>query len=80
MLDMPLVRIADSFALMKTGNRIAARMAMIAITTRSSISVKARGVFRIGMDTSISCSIVSVRQLTELLGGWFFGFGVVTWR
>lgn len=32
---------ADSFAWANTGNRIAARIAMIAITTKSSIRVKA---------------------------------------
>ena len=41
---MPLIAVAflaADFAWAKTGNRIAARIAMIAITTRSSMSVKA---------------------------------------
>ena len=42
---LPLLRqavfLAAAFACAKTGNRIAARIAMIAITTRSSISVNA---------------------------------------
>src|SRR5437763_16124418 len=37
---------ADSRAWEKTGNRIAARMAIMAITTRSSIRVKALGAGR----------------------------------
>jgi hypothetical protein len=38
---MQLARRAFSRALAKTGNRIAARIAIIAMTTKSSISVKA---------------------------------------
>jgi hypothetical protein len=33
-------RVAESFALPRTGNKIAAKIAMMAMTTRSSISVK----------------------------------------
>jgi hypothetical protein len=39
-LDIHLVRIAALLAAVKTGNKIAARIAIIAITTRSSIKVK----------------------------------------
>ena len=38
--EIELVIFAAALAWAKTGNRIAARIAMIAITTRSSISVK----------------------------------------
>jgi len=41
MLFMQAVRLAFSFARDKAGNNIAARIAMIAITTNSSINVKA---------------------------------------
>jgi len=41
-LDWQLACRDFSRALAKTGNRIAAKMAMMAITTNSSISVKAR--------------------------------------
>jgi hypothetical protein len=39
--DKAWVFFAAAFACAKTGKRIAAKMAMIAITTRSSMSVKA---------------------------------------
>jgi hypothetical protein len=41
-LERHWVFLACSLALLKTGNRIAARIAIIAITTSSSISVKPR--------------------------------------
>jgi hypothetical protein len=39
-LETQLMALALSFALASAGNNMAARMAMIAITTNSSISVK----------------------------------------
>src|ERR1043166_3456622 len=44
MLFLQLARIARSLALVRAGSSSAARMAMIAITTRSSMRVKAYGV------------------------------------
>ncbi|KXK17342.1 MAG: hypothetical protein UZ18_ATM001001130 [Armatimonadetes bacterium OLB18] len=41
MLERQVVCFADSFAAANTGNRIAARIAMMAITTSNSMSVKA---------------------------------------
>src|SRR5271154_2807090 len=41
-LERPAIALAEALAWAKTGNRIAARIAMIAMTTRSSMSVKAR--------------------------------------
>src|ERR1035437_2543492 len=49
------VRLADSVAAANTGKRIAARMAMIAMTTKSSIRVKA-----------LSRCIVVIRSLLRL--------------
>ena len=46
MLLLQAARLARSFALARAGKSIAARMAMIAMTTKSSISVKARQLFR----------------------------------
>ena len=40
-LLMQEIRIARSFALLKAGNNIAAKIAMMAMTTNSSIKVKA---------------------------------------
>jgi hypothetical protein len=47
---------AFSRAWAKTGNRIAARIAMIAITTRSSMSVKADRVFAVHTDLLLSAA------------------------
>src|SRR5437667_7805475 len=46
-LERQVVFLAASLARAKTGKRIAASIAIIAITTSSSISVKARRVWRI---------------------------------
>src|SRR5688572_19734485 len=54
MLLVQTTRFALSFAVAKTGNKIAARIAMIAMTTSNSISVKARRVSFI--DTEIRLS------------------------
>ncbi len=43
MLFVQAIRLAFSFARDKAGNNIAARIAMMAMTTSSSIKVKARG-------------------------------------
>jgi hypothetical protein len=42
-LDMHIVRWARALALLKAGRSIAARIAMIAMTTSNSIKVKPRG-------------------------------------
>jgi hypothetical protein len=39
MFDMHVIALADSLAFANTGNRIDARMAIIAITTNNSINV-----------------------------------------
>src|SRR4051812_18792292 len=49
-LDMHLASLARAFARLKAGSSSEARMAMMAITTNNSISVKARRVFVILVD------------------------------
>src|SRR5690242_11251912 len=57
MLLAQLVVLADSRAWAKTGNRIAASIAIIAITTRSSISVNAFApLLRTTKEASYDCS------------------------
>src|SRR5688500_13988034 len=60
-------RLADAFAWAKTGKRMAARIAMIAMTTRSSMRVNAR--FRsIGDKTSdINVGVGPMHSTTGLL-------------
>ena len=54
MLDLHPASLADSFARFSAGSSIDARMAMIAITTRSSISVNGYGLrFKYEMDENI---------------------------
>jgi hypothetical protein len=42
MVDLQTVRMAHSLALARAGNNIAVKMAMMAMTTKSSIKVEAR--------------------------------------
>src|SRR5215831_17241427 len=60
MFDRQLVVLALSFAFASAGSNIAARMAIIAITTSSSIRVKAP------LEEGLLC-------LTVVIGNWFPG-------
>jgi len=55
------VAFAAAFAWAKTGNRIAARIAMIAMTTRSSMRVKARFNF-VNLLSASHCTGVTVND------------------
>jgi len=51
---LQLISFARIFALLSAGNSNAAKMAMMAITTKSSISVNARETGRIFVDNDIA--------------------------
>ena len=61
------VLIALSLACAKTGNRIAAKIAMIAITTRSSMRVNARRIAHITTDLDLKDFLLSFDEFKNSL-------------